>query len=65
MACLRKFMQTLNDNTYRELVERAQKRGISVQELFRAVIFPDWKMARTKPVQKQLDPDVEERVGQG
>ncbi len=39
---LPKFMQTLNDPMYRELEKVAQKKGITVQELIRAVIVPDW-----------------------
>lgn len=35
-------MQTLNDPMYRELEKVAQKKGITVQELIRAVIVPDW-----------------------
>ena len=37
-----KFMQTLDDEIHRTLEEIAKERGISVQELIRAVIVPDW-----------------------
>jgi hypothetical protein len=37
-----KFMQTLNDSMYRDLEKVAKQRGITVQELIRAVILPDW-----------------------
>jgi len=37
-----KFMQTLNDTMYRDLEKVAKQRGITVQELIRAVILPDW-----------------------
>ena len=37
-----KFMQTLDDEIYAKLAEIAKQRGISVQELIRAVIVPDW-----------------------
>jgi predicted DNA-binding ribbon-helix-helix protein len=37
-----KFMQTLDDEIYAKLTEIAKQRGISVQELIRAVIIPDW-----------------------
>lgn len=37
-----KFMQTLDDIIYRELEKVAKKRGISIQELIRAVIVPEW-----------------------
>lgn len=39
---LPKFMQTLNDSMYRDLEKVAKQRGITVQELIRAVILPDW-----------------------
>jgi Ribbon-helix-helix protein, copG family len=35
-------MQTLNDNMYKELDRVAKLRGITVQELIRAVILPEW-----------------------
>jgi len=37
-----KFMQTLDDEIYNKLKEIAELRGISVQELIRAIIVPDW-----------------------
>lgn len=37
-----KFMQTLDDTIYRELEKIAKRRGISIQELIRAVIVPEW-----------------------
>lgn len=39
---LPKFMQTLDDTIYRELEKIAKRRGISIQELIRAVIVPEW-----------------------
>ena len=39
---LPKFMQTLDDQIYRELEKIAKRRGISIQELIRAVIVPEW-----------------------
>jgi predicted DNA-binding ribbon-helix-helix protein len=35
-------MQTLDDMIYRELEKIAKRRGISIQELIRAVIVPEW-----------------------
>ncbi len=35
-------MQTLDDVVYRELDKVARKRGITIQELIRAVIVPEW-----------------------
>ncbi len=37
-----KFMQTLNEQMYRELEKLAKKRGVTVQELIRAVVLPEW-----------------------
>ncbi len=42
VAQLPKFMQTLDDIIYRELEKVAKKRGITIQELIRAVIVPEW-----------------------
>jgi hypothetical protein len=41
---LAKFMISLRDENYRVLTAAAIDRGISVQELLRAVIIPDWVM---------------------
>ncbi len=35
-------MQTLDDTIYRELEKIAKRRGITIQELIRAVIVPEW-----------------------
>jgi hypothetical protein len=35
-------MQTLDDLIYRDLEKVAKKRGITIQELIRAVIVPEW-----------------------
>jgi hypothetical protein len=37
-----KFIQTLNDEIYAKLKQQAEKKGITVQELIRAVIVPEW-----------------------
>jgi len=37
-----KFMQSLNQEIYNRLHEIAKSRGITIQELIRAVIIPDW-----------------------
>jgi len=37
-----KFMQSLDLHVYSELNRIAKQKGISVQELIRAVIIPDW-----------------------
>jgi hypothetical protein len=35
-------MQTLEDTVYRDLEKIAKRRGITIQELIRAVIVPEW-----------------------
>jgi hypothetical protein len=37
-----KFMQSLDPQVYTHLTKIAKARGISMQELIRAVIVPDW-----------------------
>lgn len=39
-------MQTLDDEIYRKLEQVAKQRGITVQELIRAVIIPDWMQSQ-------------------
>jgi len=43
-----KYMQTLDSHVYSELKRLAKERGVSVQELVRAVIVPDWMRANRK-----------------
>jgi len=37
-----KFMQSLGPTVYHELQEIADRKNITIQELVRAVIIPDW-----------------------
>jgi len=39
---MQKFMQSLGADVYRQLAEMAEERDVSVQELIRAVVIPDW-----------------------
>ena len=48
MVTMSKFMQTLDDEIYNRLQEIANERGITIQELIRAVIIPDWLKQREK-----------------
>jgi len=41
-AKMPKFMQTLEQPIYDKLEKTAKDKGITVQELIRAVIIPDW-----------------------
>jgi len=37
-----KFIQSLSLAVYSFLTDEARRRGISVQQLFRAIIIPEW-----------------------
>jgi hypothetical protein len=41
-ARLSKFMQSLGDAAYSKLRKIANERDITVQELIRAIVIPDW-----------------------
>lgn len=47
-------MQTLDDTVYRELEKIAKKKGISIQELIRAVIVPEWVNGHNHGEAKEL-----------
>ena len=47
----RKFMLTLGPSVYQTLIDRADERGISIQELLRAVIVPQWLTVPLLPAQ--------------
>ena len=42
-----KFMLSLRDENFKLLMTEATDRGITVQELIRAVIIPDWVKVNT------------------
>jgi hypothetical protein len=50
-----KFMMTLRDDAYQVLQREAMGRWISVQDLLRAVIIPEW-VEHNSPAQKILAP---------
>ncbi|MEO9309463.1 MAG: hypothetical protein ABI337_04115 [Nitrososphaera sp.] len=39
---MKKFLQTLDESVYAKLEKVAKKKGITIQELLRAIIIPDW-----------------------
>lgn len=52
-----KFMLSLRDENFQLLTSEAQERGISIQELLRAVIIPDWvreSLAKTTGASRSL-----------
>lgn len=53
---LTKFMMSLRDENYRVLTGAAIDRGISVQELLRAVIIPDWVKETPRAIVAEIWP---------
>ncbi len=50
-----KFMQSLHQGVYEQLEKMAKERGITVQELVRAVVVPEWmriKNGSSAPIQQ-------------
>jgi len=41
-VAMKKFLQSIDDSVYAKLEKIAKKRGVTVQELIRAVIVPEW-----------------------
>lgn len=54
-ATVSKFIMSLRDDAYQVLQLEATRRWISVQELLRAVIIPEW-VEQNPPAQKILGP---------
>ena len=54
--CLAKFMLSLREENFKLLEDEADDRGITVQELIRAVIIPDWVKINTlaKPTNDKI-----------
>jgi len=52
-ATVSKFIMSLGDNAYQVLQLEAARRYISIQELLRAVIIPEW-VEQNPPPQKAL-----------
>ncbi len=47
-------MQTLDDHVYNELQKVANKRGITIQELIRAVVLPEWMDGQDRQQKRPL-----------
>jgi hypothetical protein len=58
---LTKFMMSLRDENYRVLTGAAIDRGISVQELLRAVIIPDWVKDAPRAIVADVWPSIRPR----
>ncbi len=66
-----KFMQSLDSSVFQYLDQIASKRGITVQELLRAVIVPEWIRIRDPgkengngpPARPSRDPFIRPRSG--
>ena len=55
-AVTHKFMQTVDKPHFKTLEEIAKERGITVQQLIRGTIIPDW-MRKEKRAQRQRKTD--------
>jgi len=52
---MRRFIMSLGDDSFRFTVSEAKSRGISLQQLIRAVIIPEWiEKSRTIDVKTML-----------
>jgi hypothetical protein len=54
-------MVAFGEQTFTLLSEEARARGISIQELLRAVVIPDWFKAKYEPLPRH-NPIVERRI---
>jgi hypothetical protein len=54
-------MVAFGEQTYRLLTEEAGARGITIQELLRAVVIPDWFKSKYEPVPRR-NPIAEQRL---
>jgi hypothetical protein len=57
-----KFMQSLNQNVFEQLERMAKERGITVQELVRAVVVPEWMRIRNPNGSGQIHERVNGRL---
>jgi hypothetical protein len=58
---MKKILQTFSDHVFNNLQHLAAKRGISVQELIRAVIVPEWLSKQDLSLQASIRDVVEGR----
>ena len=54
-------MVAFGEQTFTLLSEEAKARGITIQELLRAVVIPDWFKAKYEPIPR-LNPIQERRI---
>ncbi len=55
-------MQSLNQNVFEQLERMAKERGITVQELVRAVVVPEWMRIRNPNGNSQIHERVNGRL---
>ncbi len=53
-----KFMQSLNPGVYAELERMAKDRDITIQELFRSIIIPEWLKFQSSPAARKKQPEL-------
>ncbi len=51
-----KFMQVLSPRTYEQVGRKADRRGISIQEIIREVIIPEWLELENRVVKVDARP---------
>ena len=57
---MEKFMQSLNPGVYTELERMAKDRDITIQELFRSIIIPEWLKFQASPPAQKKQADLDE-----
>ena len=55
-----KFMQSLNPGVYAELERMAKDRDITIQELFRSIIIPEWLKFQSSPEDQRKQAGLDE-----
>jgi len=55
-----KFMQSLNPGVYAELERLAKERDITIQELFRSIIIPEWIKFQSIPAPQKKQAGLDE-----
>ena len=53
-------MQSLNPGVYTELERMAKDRDITIQELFRSIIIPEWLKFQASPPAQKKQADLDE-----
>ncbi len=52
-----KFMQTMSSHAYRDLDGFAKEKGITIQQLIRAIVIPEWLRKENRRIRAQKRKD--------